>query len=587
MDQEQIIDSYAQERGIPMSDGTKKAIALAIVAVTGGAILGVDQLAVHWDALMAWVMANWWWIAGAGSLVSLPRGWRGYRTVSSYIDQRRERRESRKQQAADRLLQEAAIERLRAGVPTKFTNTLTGVTIESGLVFAPALPASGQKLLSEGKSSEETPDPVIPRSPAFLEMCHLITTERMPLCYIHDYEQHQDVPAYGTISDLLSMAVTGKPGRGKTTALMYYVCALLKNGAEVFVWDPHGAMSVLAQLNGRELKGLPSTAKVVYLDRKEDIVNSLPVLQKLLVERDEEYRACLRAGRKFLMHPLLLLADEMPVLADYDLELVEQFKAAKKRVSSSARNRDEDDDEGEVLAPSLIKTIRRFVLEARKWFCFFIGSGQSFDAQILPTRVTENLNSRIVFFSSDRRARMSGLENDAIKTLLPVIRRGGSGVMVFDCSRWDTPMIGAIPMIEVKDMLEYLGVIRPASAEGDGTTAFHRIQTAPLREQMAAHAYTTASTSSLPPHFQASGRYEAEADREEAQEADGREEGGKIGVTDLSTIKALREIGKRLKKGDEKTDIVKSFGLPWGRATQEIGAVVDMVEAELKQTGEM
>jgi hypothetical protein len=111
----------------------------------------------------------------------------------------------------------------------------------------------------------------------------------------------------------------------------------------------------------------------------------------------------------------------------------------------------------------MIELIRRFVLEARKWRCFFIGSGQSFDSEILPTRVTQSLNSRIVFFSSDQRARMSGLENDVVKELLPVIRNAGPGVMVFDCSRWEKPMIGAIPVITMDDMMAFLGVQPGAS----------------------------------------------------------------------------------------------------------------------------
>ena len=294
-------------------------------------------------------------------------------------------------------------------------------------------------MLSSGskKQQEEEIEVPIPQAPKFLDMVHMLTDKKSPLCF--------DIngPVYGTVDDLLSMAVTGKPGRGKTTALMYYVAILLKAGAEVWVWDPHGAMADLAQLNGKRLLNMPSTAKVVYLDRKPDIVASINPLLQELEERDELYRPTHE-----VKHPLLLLADEMPVLADWDDELEAEFKAKPKK---------ERAEDGEYLAPSLITVIRRMVLEARKWKCFFIGSGQSFDAQILPTRVTENFNSRIVFFSSDRRARMSGLENDAIKNLLPAIRRAGSGVMVFDCSRFDEALVGALPYIAVEDLIAFLG----------------------------------------------------------------------------------------------------------------------------------
>jgi hypothetical protein len=66
------------------------------------------------------------------------------------------------------------------------------------------------------------------------------------------------------------------------------------------------------------------------------------------------------------------------------------------------------------------------------------------------------------------------------------------------------------------------------------------------------------------------------------EEAPGSAHNVDTGTYDLSTIKILREIGKRLKAGDSKADIVKSFGLPYGRATQEMGAVVDMVASELE-----
>jgi hypothetical protein len=287
-------------------------------------------------------------------------------------------------------------------------------------------------MLGSGQESQQAPI-AIPTAPAFREMCHLISRDRLILCYT------AEGPAYGTVDDLLSMAVTGKPGRGKTTALMYYVTILLSIGAEVVIWDPHGAMGELALLNGCRLAGLPATARVTYLDRKEEIIGSIPALQADLAERD----TLSRPPQRTVKHPRLLLADELPVLADYDEELARAYK-----------RREEE-------APSLIKVIRRYVLEARKWRCFFIGSGQSMDAEILPTRVTESLNSRIVFFSSDRRARMAGLENEAVKKYLPLIRRAGSGIMIFDCARWDEPVLGAIPLITVEEMLRFFGLSVP------------------------------------------------------------------------------------------------------------------------------
>jgi hypothetical protein len=89
----------------------------------------------------------------------------------------------------------------------------------------------------------------------------------------------------------------------------------------------------------------------------------------------------------------------------------------------------------------------------------------------------------------------------------------------------------------------------------------------------------------LPQSFQSQQWEAADESLEANGEATGSEGSEKDTITDLSTIKTLREIGKRLKKGDDKADIVKSFGLPYGRATQEIAAVVDMVAQEIEREG--
>jgi len=245
-------------------------------------------------------------------------------------------------------------------------------------------------------------------------MCHLISPRRLVLCYT------ESGPAYGTVEDLLSMAIVGKPGRGKTTALLYYVAMLLHAEAEVHTWDPHGSMNELATCH----------PNLYYLDRLGDIPASIVYLEQELQVRDALYKQ-----GKQVKHPLLLLVDELPVIGDYE----ETLKKATRKDNMAL--------------PTHI--IKRFVLEARKWRCFFIASGQSTDAEILPTRVTENLSSRIIFFSSDRRARMAGLEQEAVKKFLPVIRRAGPGVMIFDCSSWDEPVLGAIPETTVEDLHDF------------------------------------------------------------------------------------------------------------------------------------
>ncbi len=90
------------------------------------------------------------------------------------------------------------------------------------------------------------------------------------------------------------------------------------------------------------------------------------------------------------------------------------------------------------------------------------------------------------------------------------------------------------------------------------------------------------SSGHLPHNFQPTDHQDAEEQTEANGEAPGSDGSQNERISDLSTIKTLREIGKQLKSGKSKAEVVKSFGLPYGRATQEIGAVVDMVAEQIE-----
>jgi hypothetical protein len=265
----------------------------------------------------------------------------------------------------------------------------------------------------EGEETEEEQSGVrLPTAPPFSEMCHLIAHNRLVLCWT------VNGPLYGTIEDLLSMVIIGKPGRGKTTALIYYVAILLKAGAEVHVWDPHGSLSELAG----------TFERLHYTDDLSDLPESVAHLGRELEARRLLYKQ-IKERIKEVKRPLLLLVDELPVIAQYGRTTKE--------------------------VPALIE---KFVLEARKWNCYFIGAGQSTDAEILPTRVTDNLSSRIVFYSSNRRATMAGIDIEVAHRYLPLLKPDEvKGRMLFDCSRMSEPVLGAIPWIEVKDLAPFLG----------------------------------------------------------------------------------------------------------------------------------
>lgn len=264
---------------------------------------------------------------------------------------------------------------------------------------------------------EDAPAPSvqIPVAPAFKDMCSLINERRLVLCYT------AKGPLFGTVNDLLSMLIVGKPGRGKTTALTYYVAMLLHAGAEVHVWDPHGSLSELAGIE-----------RLHYTDELADIPGSVVVLESELEERRTLFKTLKR-----VKHPLLLLIDELPIISQF----------AKKE-------------------PAVFDLFQRFVLEARKWNCYFIGSGQSTDAEILPTRIADSLSSRIVFYVERRKATQAGVDLETAKKLLPVLKPDSDelkGKMIFDCSRLSEPVIGAIPFTTVQDIIEFLGIGRGIS----------------------------------------------------------------------------------------------------------------------------
>lgn len=81
-----------------------------------------------------------------------------------------------------------------------------------------------------------------------------------------------------------------------------------------------------------------------------------------------------------------------------------------------------------------------------------------------------------------------------------------------------------------------------------------------------------------------------EAEREGNGEVGGSSTGENNVPIDLSVTKELRDIGKRLRNGEDPAKIVKSYGLPYGRATQELSAVVQMmarqIDAELAERDE-
>src|SRR6266487_3956968 len=492
-------------------------LGLVVAGVWVGMLSLIDAVQGHplssWHHVLAWLDGAKWYALWLGLLIvvylGLKRGWSAYKAIDNHRTEKRRiaaevqevkqrereydlRQEEIKQRDRERqratqveMAKLAQNYRIRTMELQQIPFTVQGVVDATGQFQAlPAVqveqnralssPAgrqlkeqmaqhSGMSDLPSNGEEEKEEEILIPEKPLFWEIADLITTERMPLCFVVDDDPAsrwygQTVPQFGTIDDLLSLAVIGKPGKGKTVLLIYYTTILAVYGAEIHIFDPHGTMGELALLHGRPLPGMPATARIYYYDRKDTMMQAVKVLKVEMDDRDVLYRPHLEDGEmvsRKVKHPLLILADELPIFAEFDNEVRAEYKERNQGKAYSEREE----------VPSLIHLIKRTVLEARKWRMFFIGSSQSIDASILPTKVTDALNSRIVFFNSDRKARMVGLEADVIKKMLPLIRRAGPGMTIYDCARWDAPKIGAIPNISVDDMLQFLGVDLDALTE--------------------------------------------------------------------------------------------------------------------------
>jgi hypothetical protein len=279
--------------------------------------------------------------------------------------------------------------------------------------------------------------PVMPKAPDYSQVDGLITAQKLVLCYT------AEGPVFGTVVDLLSMCVVGKPGRGKSTALLYYILILLKAGAEVWIWDPHSGLNELAY-------GLN------YQDDLAGIESTVPILHRQLEQRRKLWKE-----KKQVMHPLLLLVDEMPVIADYENDRIKEVR------SSSSKKKEADSELLEYeqnYRPS--RLLKKFVLEARKWNCYVILSGQALPAEVLSTLTRNNMSSRIVFESCNMHAKMAGLQKEEIDSLLPSLKGAGPGVAVMDVSRWSKPVLAAIPNTTVEDLRAFIDEGRVVESYG-------------------------------------------------------------------------------------------------------------------------
>lgn len=264
------------------------------------------------------------------------------------------------------------------------------------------------------------PGVLYPQAPPFTHIHHLIGPGRLILGY------NTAGPIYGDITDLLSMAFVGKPGTGKSSALLYYLAMLLLVDAQVYVFDHQGSLASLADL-------LP------YYGSFADFAQPQAAIYDDLEEREQLWRN----GRQ-VRRPMLVLVDELPAVARWEAKHKPEY--------------------------SILDLAEKIVLEHRKHNVYCLLTGQSLPAEVLPTLTRDNLSSRLVFNSSAAHARMAGLDEETRKKLLPLLRKAQPGTAILDVSRRAEPDIAAIPETTIHDL-------RVIVEAGNSDEAFNELHT--------------------------------------------------------------------------------------------------------------
>lgn len=264
-----------------------------------------------------------------------------------------------------------------------------------------ALPSLKRPELVPPQQQIAAPQQLYPQAPPFASIKSLIKPGKLILGY------SVQGPIYGDVTDLLSMLFAGKPGTGKSTALLYYLSMLLLVDASVYVFDHQGSLNDLADF-------LP------YYGEFASFAEPMPEIYQELREREEIWRN----GRR-VRKPMLILGDELPAVARYE---------EKNRVKYS-----------------LLDLAEEIVLEHRKHNVYCLLTGQSFPADILPTITRDNCSSRILFNSSPDHARMAGLDKASRDKMLPLLKAAPQGTAILDVTRRPEPDIVAIPYTTVED----------------------------------------------------------------------------------------------------------------------------------------
>lgn len=228
-------------------------------------------------------------------------------------------------------------------------------------------PETGSVVAASAATQPQQLPAGLPTAPSLSQLLNsgfYASSDRMLLGYNHSG------PIYGSVEDLLSTAVAGRPGQGKSSLLRLVAAQMLMIGGLTVTLDPHGSIS----------EDVPGVS--VYTASTAAELNQ--VASWMLTELEKRLAAYRRGQRQF--RPLMALNDEFPV------------------ISLSSKD--------------AVAAISRIVLEGRKVKMFSLISGQGLPAsQFGGSLVRDALSSRYIFQTTTRQGQMAGLDKDAQKLL--------------------------------------------------------------------------------------------------------------------------------------------------------------------------
>jgi len=277
------------------------------------------------------------------------------------------------------------------------------VPVPTHLNYAPRIDERPCDMVSDGELLNTTL--ALPSAPSWASLIasgFVPTAERVLLGYA------AAGPVYGPISGLLSTAIAGRPGQGKSTLLRFIYAQVAALGGQSVVWDLHGSIA----------------GDVPGADVCEDVGDVERSARRLLQELEK--RRELRQVHK----PLLVLVDEWPALS---------------LASKPARS-----------------AVSRVVLEGRKFGVYALIAGQGLPAdQFGGSLVRDALSSRYIFKTSAAQGRMAGLEKEHASLLAQL--RPGFAVLAGPVE----PQIVAVPQTTLAD-LSHLVRMMPARSPRRG-----------------------------------------------------------------------------------------------------------------------